>query len=564
MATIKGFIKDYQNNILLPITRGELLLDANGNLALTSAQYAVGAAGPDGKQNQFGLMSLTEKQMLTGSHSGQSITDIYEKLGFINDGIKVGDNKLHFYDYNKAEGERYTPITIQGTADRIAVSAFGNAIIADLATVTVVNTNKGSAKHVVKAVEVDDYGRVTSVTNALLTNDEIPEELIEKTLINATLNNAKTHADLTENSDNSAVANKKYVDDKFKLVNNIATGSLHFAGPIAGEIDASNKLESSEYANGYFKVTSDFFFNVDKIHQNTQPVIDGRINIKHGDTLIVHYVDGAYKFVHIPAGDDITTITVKEDDTVKGNPNLAGPIVFNFDKLFDVTVSGPQFDIAIPEVTQNTDGYLTADKYNKIMSAVDNLGKTKYTESITSTSAGAYKLGTITVGIQDYDVYGQNNISALTLENGVNDKTTNPILKFVESGVDGSTKKITIEGSNGVKAEKSDDIIKLTGTYSIDGNSTDYLSLTGTAIGAKFGSGSGESVNEGLVKYSEFVVAKEKAEIAFNVMAASQAIILEGSMLTGAEGWPGGARPQTPTVYQYGNDALKAAITVTI
>jgi hypothetical protein len=30
MATNKGFIKDYDGNILLPITRGELILDSAG------------------------------------------------------------------------------------------------------------------------------------------------------------------------------------------------------------------------------------------------------------------------------------------------------------------------------------------------------------------------------------------------------------------------------------------------------------------------------------------------------------------------------------------------------
>ena len=561
METNKGFIKDYQGNILLPITRGELLLDVNGNLALTSAQYAVGATGPDGKVNQFGLMSLAEKQMLTGSNSGQSITDIYEKLGFINDGIKVGTNVLHFYDASKTGDERYTPITIQGTAGRVLVSNVGNVITADLATVTVTNTNKGATKHVVKAVEVDDYGRVTSVTNALLTSAEIPEELTDKTLTDAILKNAKTHADLTETSDNSAVANKKYVDDKFNLVNATATGALHFKGSLANSTDAGNALKA-ENANGYYKVTSEFILSEGQIHQNTQPVKDGQVIIDAGDTLIVHYVDSAYKFVHIPAGDDITTITVKENGSVQGTPNLDGNIVFNFDKLFDVTVSGKQFDIAIPEVNNTTDGYLSAANYKTIMAAVDNLGKTTFVSSLAGTEAGIYDVGTLTIGTQDHKLYGINNVSALTLENGSGNSATNPILKFVESGVAGSTKNITIEGSNGVKAEKSGDVIKLTGTYTVHADSDSYLEYTGTALNAKFGSGSSTSVTEGLVKYSEFVVAKEKAETAYNAMAVSQAIILDGSLLTGATGMVGGASNEK--TYSYGNSELKAAIKVTI
>ena len=506
-------------------------------------------------------MSLAEKQMLTGSNSGQSITDIYEKLGFINDGIKVGTNVLHFYDASKTGDERYTPITIQGTAGRVLVSNVGNVITADLATVTVTNTNKGATKHVVKAVEVDDYGRVTSVTNALLTSAEIPAELTDKTLTDAILKNAKTHADLTETSDNSAVANKKYVDDKFNLVNATATGALHFKGSLANSTDAGNALKA-ENANGYYKVTSEFILSEGQIHQNTQPVKDGQVIIDAGDTLIVHYVDSAYKFVHIPAGDDITTITVKENGSVQGTPNLDGNIVFNFDKLFDVTVSGKQFDIAIPEVNNTTDGYLSAANYKTIMAAVDNLGKTTFVSSLAGTEAGIYDVGTLTIGTQDHKLYGINNVSALTLENGSGNSATNPILKFVESGVAGSTKNITIEGSNGVKAEKSGDVIKLTGTYTVHADSASYLEYTGTALNAKFGSGSSTSVTEGLVKYSEFVVAKEKAETAYNAMAVSQAIILDGSLLTGATGMVGGASNEK--TYSYGNSELKAAIKVTI
>mgnify|MGYP006382565007 FL=1 len=36
MATSKGFITDFGGNKLLPITRGELVLDKDGNVALTS------------------------------------------------------------------------------------------------------------------------------------------------------------------------------------------------------------------------------------------------------------------------------------------------------------------------------------------------------------------------------------------------------------------------------------------------------------------------------------------------------------------------------------------------
>ena len=36
MANLKGFIRDSNNNIILPISRGELIFDAAGNNALHS------------------------------------------------------------------------------------------------------------------------------------------------------------------------------------------------------------------------------------------------------------------------------------------------------------------------------------------------------------------------------------------------------------------------------------------------------------------------------------------------------------------------------------------------
>jgi hypothetical protein len=45
MATNKGFIKDLQGNNLLPITRGELVLDKDGNIALNSKYFLAGENG---------------------------------------------------------------------------------------------------------------------------------------------------------------------------------------------------------------------------------------------------------------------------------------------------------------------------------------------------------------------------------------------------------------------------------------------------------------------------------------------------------------------------------------
>ena len=40
ITTNKGFIKDQQGNILLPFTRGDLVLDSKGYIALNSEEFA--------------------------------------------------------------------------------------------------------------------------------------------------------------------------------------------------------------------------------------------------------------------------------------------------------------------------------------------------------------------------------------------------------------------------------------------------------------------------------------------------------------------------------------------
>ena len=550
MTTNKGFIKDYQGNILLPITRGELILDSAGQMALTSSLFEAGAT-LNGVVNNYGLIGAKELQMLKGGGEGQSVSDVYKKLGYINNGIKVGSNVLNFYDDDKA-----TPISF-AAGEGIVVGTANNVITAALAEITVTNTDSAKTNHVVKSVTVDKYGRVTEVKNGLLTNAEIPAELTGKTLVNAVLNNATTHADLTASSSASAVANKKYVDDKFDQVNQVATGALHFKGSLSNPTDAQNALVDVN-ENAYYKVTKGFTLSASLVQHNTQTEnADGKIQVDKGDTLIVLLVDGSYKFVHVPAGDDITTISVKKDGvTYDGWGPFMDNVTFNYNAPLSVSVTGQQIDISIPAANNITNGYLSSTDYTTIMNAVTNLGKTKYTETVTSTSAGAYKLGTITVGTQNYDVHGQNNISAFSLEQN-NSSNTNPILKFVESGVSATTVQIAIEGSDGIKAEKSGNNIKLTAVNTIDGESTHYLETNGHVFGVKFGSGTSSNFTEGLVKYSDYIETKENADSAVSILLKSQSIILTNSLLTGATG-------SDSKTYKYGNPALVEAITLTI
>ena len=99
MATKKGFIKDFYGNKLLPITRGELILDANGQIALFSDLFAA-------TTEHAGLMTSAEKAMLNGG-SGNSLADVYTKLEYINESLQVNETYLSFFN---AQGK--TPIKI--------------------------------------------------------------------------------------------------------------------------------------------------------------------------------------------------------------------------------------------------------------------------------------------------------------------------------------------------------------------------------------------------------------------------------------------------------------------
>ena len=90
MGTItKGFIKDWNGNKMLPITRGELVLDVEGNVALTSSLFLAGTFKDAQGKGLPGLITAAERAMLNGA-SGQNIVDLYSKLEHINAGLSFG------------------------------------------------------------------------------------------------------------------------------------------------------------------------------------------------------------------------------------------------------------------------------------------------------------------------------------------------------------------------------------------------------------------------------------------------------------------------------------------
>lgn len=536
MATTKGFIKDWQGNRILPITRGELVLDQNGIVAFQSEQFLANADG----NGLPGLITAAERAMLSGGSAGTGITDIYNKLGYINTGLQFNNTTLNYYN----ESGQATPIKITSdTTKGITIGIANNVVSLSLTELT---TSGLSASSIVKSITIDKFGRVTAVSGSALTNDEIPDTLTEKTLTSSTLSGCVTSE--TEIGDNEkAVANKAYVDAKFQIANSVATGALKFGGSLSDASIAIQHLSDSKAYNSYYKVIAPFELSTSYLYDTsgiTQGLVGNTLTVAAGDTLIVYPQDGAQaKYVYIPSANDITTLTVKDPSTTALSKAI-DHVTLSFSSLF--SVGNPQGSntatITLKQVTDKQDGYLSSTDYNEFKAYAQNLA-VGYTSEFTS-GTNVYKIGTLTVGNNSHDIYGKNNISALTLDNGTTSEY-NPILKFTEDGVD---TKITIQGSNGIVAKKDGNTVILTTANTVDEDSANYISITqGHKFGVKLGSvdASTGTVTEGLVNYSTVYNLATKVAQMFEVIDYT---------LIGTDS----------TKYQYGNEKLKTAITLTI
>lgn len=535
-TTTKGFIKDWQGNKIFPITRGELVLDKNGIVALQSEEFLANANG----NGLPGLITAAERAMLSGGAAGTGIQDIYTKLGYINEGLKFNNTVLNYY---KADGTA-TPITIAAdTTKGVTIGIADNTVSLSLTELT---TSGISASSIIKSITVDKYGRVTAVDGSALTNAEIPETLTGKTITNSTLSGCVTSE--TEIGDNEkAIANKAYVDAKFQIANNVATGALKFGGSISDATVAIRHLSDVNAYNSYYKVIDSFELATSYLYDTdgiTQGLVGNILTVQAGDTLIVYPQEGSQaKYVYIPSANDITTITVK-DPTTTALTKAIDHVTLSFSNLF--SVGNPQgsntASITLKQVTANQDGYLSATDYNEFKAYAQNLA-VGYTGEFT-TGTNVYKIGTLTVGNDSHDIYGKNNISALALVNGATSEY-NPILKFTEDGVD---TKITIQGTNGITVKKDGNIVSLTAANTVNDDSTNYISITqGHKFGVKLGSvdTTTGAVTEGLVNYSTVYNLATKVAQMFEVIDYT---------LIGTDA----------TKYQYGNEKLKTAITLTI
>ena len=544
MGTItKGFIKDWNGNKMLPITRGELVLDVEGNVALTSNLFLAGTFKDAQGKGLPGLITAAERAMLNGA-SGQNIVDLYSKIEHINAGLSFGGTQTGFYKTANDGTTVATPINVNAVTDQlvIKITEDGNAknVSLGLAPVTVTKTATNLR---IKSIDVDSFGRVTSVTGAAIENSELPATISDKKFSGCT-------TEIVGASD-TAIVNKKYVDDAVSGVTVVATGALKFGGTFNNANDATSAINNGENINAYYKITTAFDLATTYFHDTASAIVsDNKIKLKAGDTLIIHKVGDSTKFVYVPSGDEITTISVTSGkyQTAPYSKNL-GDVVLNFSDLFTVAATSNVATISLQQVTDKQNGYLSASDYAKFLSYEQNLA-VSYTPTVVEGSKGTYQIGTLTIGGTATKIYGKNNVSALTLIDGStsgDNKALNPKLKFTETGA--SAVEIAIVGTNGIKAEKSGNNINLSATNTTaDTTSAKYLTITdGYKFGIKIGKISEDktSVIDGLTDYAEFQTLVQKVANTFETISNS-------------------LNNPSADQYGYGNAKMKEAVAIDI
>ena len=470
MATNKGFIIDQSGNKLLPITRGELVLDARGTNAFFSDLFA--AVAPDaanGIAGHAGLMTAAEKAMLNGS-SGQGLSDLYNKLTYINSGLKFGNNVLSFY---KSDGTQ-TPIIITAS-DPIQIQVQENKVNFSLESL---HDSLIERQGVIKNIKIDTYGRVTDVSVGTLTTNDLPA-LDGVTITNSTFTGCvSSEVPSTETS----IVNKKYVDDQIKLMSQVASGSLVFGGTLDNIDDLAAKFVAANI-NKYYKVTSNITLSYQEALIYLHDVVSATI-IKPGDTLILwqESSESDLKFIHIPSGDDLTQISIYNNSSSRLQ-RAVGEIALNFSNHFDIPqpASNTQYLNVGLRYVGSTDAQ--GNKYDGILSYSDwekfntySAKSISVTPTITQTTPRSYLIGSISTGDTSVNIYGQRDLYTLSLKENPNSPYYNPILNFIENGVDATN--ITLQGIKGVEVKKSGNDIQISANLQVHTDSTNYLSVT--------------------------------------------------------------------------------------
>lgn len=513
-TTYKGFIKDLQGNKILPITRAELVLDSLGKMALFSEQFLA-------KDGHPGLITAAEREILSGGGSGISVGDLNTKLNYINEGFKVGEASLKFYNYDENNILKNTPI-ILNTDNSLQVTLANNVITFALKNIEAEKALAKTTKYFIDSISVDKYGRVTNVTNKELTNDDLPDTISGKTLSGCTTT-------MPENADTTALVNKGYVDSKFSIV---SAGALQFGGTIT-KGNYSDKLDNS-YVNYYYKVTEAFTLSKDNLYSEEKD-----INVKSGDTLIVYKDNDNCKFVYIPSGDEITTqiIAVQGGTNPQTYSPLLGNVNIQFDEPLSVTVDKDRnkLQVSLPAVSESQSGYLTPADYQAFKQYSSK------TITITPTLTQGYEIGKVKTDSGETVLYGKDY--SLTLKAG--ETLIDPSLEF-------NGTPFTFKGSSTIGVKKltdSSNTIQFTGLYT-SGN-TNLLTIDNNTITVVKGSADNTT---GVVIYEDFSNLSKVVSQHLAIGLTSETIT---TSLKTNEG-------NTDEVYYYGSNKLISAITITV
>lgn len=482
--TLKGFIKDYSGNRLLPITRAELVLDAEGRIAMHSDQFKAEVPDPSNPNDKgkWGLISPEDLALIRtlkgGSTGNGTIATIQQQLAalYSNLGLKVGDASVKFYD---SQNDKFNDILLQGDTNIIVTTA-GNTIQFALSKVTTAKTGSG----VITDITTDGYGRVTDITGS-----------------NSLSGLALQDSTVTMSNSDDSIANKKYVDDKFNESYNKALGALKFGGVVPSQTELNNiSAALISNVNSYFKIGKD------GLTLNYAYILGGTSNItlKAGDTIIVHTNSDGTGFVHIPSGDEpITTLTVQDNASGKLE-GAVGAVTLKFASPFIVT---PQSDttaaISLPYLGSDLTaeyGLISRKEYNDFMQY--SAKSMSYTATVTSTSPDSYQLGQISFGEENgTPIYGKNTTYTLELNNGYaegQNVAKDPKLTFTPSS--GTASEIQLKGTAGLEITKNGDNIQF--TPKITSATTDYLTADGSQVGVVMGKVEEGQIVNGLIDYN--------------------------------------------------------------
>lgn len=537
--TKKGFIKDSNGDILLPITRAELILDKAGLPALHSNDFI--AQLPDKSQGFDGLPGLitaAEKALLHtldgGNESGSgTISNIYSNLETLfNISLSFNGDALKYYT-NKT----LNTINIKnGEGIAINVSELDASI--GLAPLTD-KTDNTTINNVITGITVDKFGRVTDVSGST-------------SLSGITLSGAKITETIEELTEDQAIVSKKYVDSKFNTVNEMAVGALHF-GSVLQDEGQLTKLwtDRNKYVNYYYKLGFAGTLDSGTVLDHT-----GELPFRIGDTIIVHETSQTgVQFVYIPSGDEpVTSVGVKDYNGNGYDPTI-GNIALTFTKPFTVTPQKGNTIISLPTLSPDATidvGLLSKTDYDNFK--IYSEKTVSYTPTVTTTSSDYYEIGKLSFGSgTGTSIYGQNTTYILEVKDGYGSgdqlPTRDPKLVFTSSSQNTTT--VQINGTSGIIVNHEGNNINVAANNTIvNDGSQNYLAVEdGYKFKATIGKVENGAITDGLADFRTTM-----GYIAELHSTTATYIEINNSL----------SDPDTTLEYRYGSDALVTAITLDI